>query len=227
MAMVTPIQIPIVLVRDPSIPEAVRDWTPRSRLGLSILRALPYLPNDLALELVDRIRSTAIIESELRAKVLRGWGLFQRGLIPRQEIVEEPLGVVCRKVVTTAGVGFIVDAFQNSAELENMRYHALGTGTNAEAVGDTALQTELTTEYTGNQRASGSITEAAANIFQTVGTNTLDSGTPAVTEHGILSQQATGGGTLLDRSQFAAINLNGGNGDGLQTDYRLTISSGG
>jgi hypothetical protein len=45
------------------------------------------------------------------------------------------------------------------------------------------------------------------------------------TEHGILSQAATGGGVLLDRSVFVAINL--GNGDGPQTTYRLTVTAGG
>lgn len=137
-------------------------------------------------------------------------------------------GLASLRVVTDAGVNFIVDAFQNTAELENMKFHALGTGTNAEAAGDTALQTELTTEYTGNVRATGSLTEgAAANIFRTVGTNTLDSGTPAVTEHGILTQAATGGGTLLDRSKFSAINLVGANGDGIQSTYDFTVNSGG
>jgi hypothetical protein len=109
-----------------------------------------------------------------------------------------------------------------------MKFHGIGTGTTAEAIGDTALVTELTTEYNPNStRATGSQTEAAANIYQTVGTNTLDSGTPAVTEHGIFTQAATGGGTLLDRSVFAAINLVGANGDGLQTDYRFTVTAGG
>lgn len=137
-------------------------------------------------------------------------------------------GIASLRVVTTVGVGYIVDAFQNSVEMENQKFHALGTGTNAEASGDTALQTELTTEYTGNVRATGTTTEgASANIYRTVGTNTLDSGTPAVTEHGILSQAATGGGVLLDRSVFSAINLVGANGDGLQTTYDLTFSAGG
>jgi hypothetical protein len=137
-------------------------------------------------------------------------------------------GLVSLRVVTDTGVAFIVDAFQNSTELENMKYHGLGTGTGNEAAGDTALGTELTTEYTGNVRATGSLTEgASANIFRTVGTNTLDSGTPAITEHGILSQAATGGGVLLDRSKFSAINLVGANGDSLQSTYDLTLSSGG
>lgn len=138
-------------------------------------------------------------------------------------------GLASLRLVTTAGVNFIVDAFQNSVELEILKYHGIGTGTTAEAAGDTALVTELTTEYNpDNTRATGSLTEgASANIFRTVGTNTLDSGTPAVTEHGILSQAATGGGTLLDRSVFSAINLVGANGDGLQTTYDYTLSSGG
>lgn len=142
---------------------------------------------------------------------------------------EIDLGLVSVRVVTTAGVNFLVDAFQGSVEPELFRYHGIGTGTTAAAVGDTGLQTELTTEYNPNStRATGTLTEgASANIFRTVGTNTLDSGTPAVTEHGILTQAATGGGTLLDRHVFSAINLDGTQGDGLQTTYDLTISAGG
>jgi hypothetical protein len=48
-----------------------------------------------------------------------------------------------------------------------------------------------------------------------------------VTEHGIFMQAATGGGTLWDRSVFAAINLTGANGDGLQSTYVLTCTAGG
>ena len=136
-------------------------------------------------------------------------------------------GLASLRVVTDAGVGFIVDAFQNTVELEIMKYHGIGTGVGAEAAGDTALGTELTTEYTGDVRATGTTTEGAtANIYRTVGTNTLDSGTPAVTEHGVLSQAATGGGVLLDRSVFAAINLDGTAGDGLQSTYDLTLTAG-
>lgn len=137
----------------------------------------------------------------------------------------EDYGLVSTRVVTTAGVGAIVDAFQNSVELETLKYHGLGTGTNAEASGDTALQTELTTQYsTDNTRATGTTTEgASANIYRTVGTVTVDA-SAAVTEHGIFSQAATGGGTLLDRSVFSAINL--ANGDSLQATYELTLTAG-
>lgn len=137
-----------------------------------------------------------------------------------------PLGLASLRVVTDAGVAFIVDAFQNSVELENMKYHGFGTGTNAEAVGDTALQTELTTEYaTNNTRPTGSTTEGAtANIYRSVGTLAPDASV-AITEHGIFSQAATGGGTLLDRTKFSVVNLV--SGDSLQVTYDLTFSSGG
>src|SRR5262249_35234537 len=135
-------------------------------------------------------------------------------------------GIASLRVVTDAGVAYIVDAFQNSVELENMKFHGFGTGTNAEAVGDTTLQTELTTQYaTDNTRPTGSLTEGAtSNIFRTVATLSPDSGgTIAITEHGIFSQAANSGGTLLDRSKFSAVNLVAGS-DSLQATYDFTIT---
>lgn len=137
-------------------------------------------------------------------------------------------GLVSTRVVTTAGVGYIVDAFQNLTELENLKFHGFGTGTNAEASGDTALQTELTTQYASdNVRPTGTTTEgASANIYRTVATLSPDSGgTIAITEHGIFSQAATGGGTLLDRSVFSAVNIVSGS-DSLQATYDLQLTAG-
>jgi len=139
------------------------------------------------------------------------------------------LGLASMRLVTTAGVGYLVDSLQNLTEPENLKFHGFGTGTTAEAVGDTALVTELTTQYASdNTRPTGSLTEgASANIFRTVATLSPDTGgTIAVTEHGIFSQAATGGGTLLDRSVFSAVNLVAGS-DSLQATYDLTISAGG
>ncbi len=73
------------------------------------------------------------------------------------------------------------------------------------------------TRPTGSQSAS-------LAVYTTAATFTPDSGgTLAVTEHGILSQAATGGGTLLDRNVFAAVNLVTPV-DSLTTTYTLTIS---
>lgn len=135
------------------------------------------------------------------------------------------LGLVSLRVVTNNGVGFIVDAFQNLTELENMKFHGLGTGSTAEDATDAALVTELTTQYTGNVRATGNLAEgASANIFHTEATNTLDE-TPgaALREHGVFS--ASSSGVLLDRSVYGALTLS--SGDGLLSKYELTHAAGG
>ena len=136
----------------------------------------------------------------------------------------EDCGILSRRVVTTAGVNYLVDAFQNLTEPESMKYHGLGTGSTAEAVGDTTLGSELTTQYNpDNTRATGSTTEgASANIYRTVGTNTVDA-SAAVVEHGVFS--ASSGGTLWDRSVFSVVNLVAG--DGFASTYDLTCSAGG
>ncbi len=127
-----------------------------------------------------------------------------------------PLGVLSRRVITDAGVGFMVDAFQNLVEMEAMNYHASGTGVGAEAVGNTALGTE-----TGS-RVAGTQTETAANILKTTAAITYGS-TLAITEHGIFSAASTG--VLLDRSVFAAINVV--SGDSITFAYSITFTSGG
>lgn len=138
-----------------------------------------------------------------------------------------PYGLASLRLVTTVGVGYIVDAFQNLVEAENMKFHGYGTGVGAESAADTALGTELTTQYVSDGvRPTGTTTEgASANIYRTVATLSPDTGgTIAVTEHGIFS--ATSAGVLLDRSVFAAVNLVAGS-DSLQTTYELTFPSGG
>jgi hypothetical protein len=127
-----------------------------------------------------------------------------------------------KNLIVNAGENFLVDAWQNSVELETMKFHGIGTGATAAAEGDTALQTELTTQYNpDNTRATGSLGEGAGtNVFRTVGTNTVDA-TVAITEWGLFTQAATGGGTIWSRTVFSAINLS--SGDSLQTTYDLTV----
>lgn len=143
------------------------------------------------------------------------------------------LGLASLRLVTTVGVKYICDDFNAGAnDVSNMKFHGIGTGTNAEAVGDTILQTEITTAYsTDNTRPTG--TQASATVstnatYTTVGTVTVDA-TVAATEHGIFSQAATGAAsaanTLLDRSVFTVVNL--ASGDSLQATYVFTCNSGG
>lgn len=223
---------------------------PRGDVALQILRARRPEPIET---LWHRIRTEGLplrgLDPEIRRYRTRNLGALARGLrsvllaralrlphfhgalsltVLRPGRAPLVLGLVGLRVVTTAGVNFLVDALQGLVEPEVLKYHGIGTGSTAEAVGDTALVTELTTEYNPDStRATGSLTEGGgANVYRTVGTNTLD-GTPgaALREHGIFSQAATGGGTLLDRTVYGAITLN--SGDGLQSTYDLSVSSGG
>ena len=143
------------------------------------------------------------------------------------------LGLASMRVVTANGVKAITDALAGTGTpLTNENFHGFGTGVGAEAATDTALGTEETTQYaTDNTRPTGtgrvSATSGNNATYTTVGTYSPDSGaTRAITEHGVFSQAATGGGTLLDRSVFAAVNLVAG-ADSLQATYVMTVNSGG
>lgn len=138
-------------------------------------------------------------------------------------------GLVSMRVVTTVGVNYIANCFAGTAsyEPENMKYHGIGTGTTAEATGDTNLVTPLTTNLNpNNTRATGTTTiGGSSNVYRTVGTNTVDPASSInVTEHGIFDQASTTSGTLLDRSVFSAIAMS--SGDSLQTTYELTFTAG-
>jgi hypothetical protein len=126
------------------------------------------------------------------------------------------LGVVSQRVVTTAGVGFLVDCMQNLAEAEAINFHQSGTGTAAEAVGDAALGTAV------GSRVAGTQSEPSANVYRTVATLSYTA-TSAITEHGVFT--ASTGGVLWDRSVFSAINVV--NGDSIQFTYNLTVNAGG
>lgn len=198
-------QLGIVHRRAPRAPLA---W----RAHHFVTRLLPDWPR-LALATVARCCGVPVMISRLSGVLIRANG----------ERVN--YGLLSTRVVTTAGVWFLVDAWQNSVELEIMKYHGVGTGTNAEGAGDTALQTESTTALNPDStRATGSLAEGATgNIFRSIGTVTFDA-SAAITEHGIFSQAATGGGTLWDRSVFSAINVV--SGDSIQFTYDVTFSAG-
>jgi hypothetical protein len=136
-------------------------------------------------------------------------------------------GLLSTRLVTDNGVGLHrrrVPEPRRTREHEVPRVRDWHDG---EAQADSALVTELTTQYaTDSTRPTGTTTEgASANIYRTVATLSPDSGgTIAITEHGVFS--ASSAGVLLDRSKFAAINLVAGS-DSLQTTYELTVSAGG
>jgi hypothetical protein len=189
-------------------PKAPLAWRVRNLIA----HRAPDYPR-LGVAYVARAMGVPVMRSVLKAKVRQADGAWI------------DYGILSTRVVTDAGVAFLVDAWQNSVELEIMKYHGVGTGTTAEAAGDTALVTESTTALDPDStRATGSLAEGAtANIFRSIGTVTFDN-TAAITEHGLFSQAATGGGTLWDRSVFSAINVV--SGDSIQFTYEVTFSAG-
>jgi hypothetical protein len=217
-------------------PEVVRAWEPvindRRRVDFALVRE-HSMPRRGVSDAINRWRAAneQNLERGLHRVALADmhgipthFGALYVAKIHACGDVEE-LGLASLRVVTDAGVAAIADSFGNTFENETLNFHGMGTGGTAEAASQTALVTELTTEYNPNStRATGTQT-TPTNVYQTIGTNTIDSGTPAITEHGIFSQAATGGGTMLDRSLFSAINL--ASGDGIQFTYQLTFTSGG
>lgn len=150
--------------------------------------------------------------------------------LPTPASAEDACRAVSRyrsNLIVNAGETALRDCFNNNSGTEcddvikTLKFHGMGTGTVDPAEGDTGCGTELTTQYNpDNTRATGSQTTNGTNVYRTVGTNTIDSGTPAVTEW-CLHATATGASVMWSRVEFAAINLVAN--DAIQFTYDLTI----
>lgn len=176
---------------------------------------LPFYLRSLPKVLVCRLLGAPVLYGSLYLTVVRADG------------TRVPLGLVGHRVVTTAGVTKIVDFLRANDTTTGaaFKFHGIGTGSTAEAIGDTALVTELTTEYNpDNTRPTGTQTNNGATVYRTVGTVTVDAAPgAAIREHGVFS--AATAGTLLDRTVFAAITL--ASGDSIAATYDCTIAAGG
>ena len=108
-------------------------------------------------------------------------------------------------VFTNAGAAIVTNRMiQAGTAPKNIGW---GTGTNAAAVGDTALQTEAAPTTAGGRTVGTESRTTITNTndnYQVVGTVTAG-GTLAITEAGLFD--ATSGGNMLIRSVFSAINV--------------------
>ena len=119
-------------------------------------------------------------------------------------------------LVVDDGMEYLVDAWQNSVELETAKYHDTGIGVTGEAAGDSGMETA-----TGFTRATGSLTEGDnAKEFKSVGTVSCTA-TKAVTEWGLFSAVTVG--ILIARKVFAAISVV--NGDSIEFTWECQLSS--
>ena len=170
-------------------------------VGKTLLTARLYKPKDKSLG-IDFLREHPVTtHPELYKEVRSG----------RRQVKN--------RCVTDAYVNLLVDELQaNQASHSDFKYHDSGTGTVAEAAGDTALGTAC-----GEARDTGTQVEGAtANVYKSVATHTYGASF-AITEHGLFNAATLG--TLMDRSVFAAINVVSGNQ--IEWTYELTVSSGG
>jgi hypothetical protein len=197
-------------VRRIACPQAPLSWRLKNTLRWNFLRG--WVAYHIA-PLLAKFFGFSVVTSRLMLKVHRATG----------EWID--YGAVGYRSVTTVGVTAMSTSFQTPASPGNFYYHAIGHTGTAENIADTTLATEETTAYNPDgTRATGThVAGGSANIYRSVGTNTVD-GAVACVEHGIFTQ-ATVGGSLLDRTVFTVVNL--ANGDGLQSTYEITFTAGG
>lgn len=242
---------PEIMVRDRWIPDHVAEllhgYNPKTDFGRLVKECGAALPFAMGAELLERVASIVVIETEIRCRIYRdersdfwaggkllpiadtialmnrGW-LPWRGYIPALTI--EDYGIVSRRLVTDTGVASFVDALQGTFTISNYKFHGFGTSSTAEAQTQSALVAELTTQYaTDNVRPTGTQAETAATVYQTVGTLSPDV-TVTIEEHAPFNQASNAGGVMLDRSLTGTKALTASL-DSLQVDYRMTIAAGG
>ena len=114
-------------------------------------------------------------------------------------------------LVVTTGKTFIAARMVGTPTA--MSHMAIGSGTTDPAVGDTALQTEL-------GRVSLTSSASAGAVVTYIASFGAGTGTGAVTEAGILN--ASSGGTLLCRTEFAVVNK--GADDSMSVTWTITVS---
>ena len=124
-------------------------------------------------------------------------------------------GTVVQEVdnlVVTAGKSFVASRMKD-ATATAMTHLAIGTGTTAAAVGNTALVTEAT-------RQALTSTTVSTNEVAYVASFAAGTGTGAITEAGLLN--AASGGTLLCRTVFSVVNK--GADDSMTITWTITVS---
>tara|TARA_R100001086_G_scaffold232044_2_gene153023 strand:- start:1042 stop:1479 length:438 start_codon:yes stop_codon:yes gene_type:complete len=119
-------------------------------------------------------------------------------------------------IVTTAGKGFVASSMvKTSNSPAAMTHMEVGTGTTNPAAGDTALESAVSGSRTA--LTSSNVTGAAIAYLCTFAAGT---GTGALTEAGIFN--ASSGGTMLCRTEFAVINK--GASDSMTVTWTVTVS---
>lgn len=123
-------------------------------------------------------------------------------------------------LVVNAGLAGMASRLNGAGAENAFTYIAIGTGTGAEALTDTALGTEITTNGGARAAATASrvTTDVANDTAQLVLTYNF-TGSFAVTESGVFNDASAG--TMLARKVFSAINV--ASGDSLQITWKFDL----
>lgn len=133
-------------------------------------------------------------------------------LVLRDETGKVKQTIEIKNLVVTTGLAFIASRMKDTTDTA-MSHMAVGTGTTAAALGDTALETEA-------GRVALTSTTVSSNEIVYAATFGAGTGTGALTEAGILN--ASSSGTLLCRTVFSVINK--GASDTLNITWTITVS---
>ena len=123
-------------------------------------------------------------------------------------------------LVTDTGRAGVASRINGSGAEAAFTYIAVGTGTTAANVTDTALETELAAD--GLSRAAASVSRVTTDVTDDSARMTVTfsvTGTQAVTESGVLN--AASSGVLLARQVFTAVNVV--NGDSLAVTWTIDV----
>jgi hypothetical protein len=129
---------------------------------------------------------------------------------PEFELKDVRLGY---NLVVNAGKDAVIDRLQAAAVAVH-DYVAIGTGTNAAAAGDTALQTEIGT------RIQGTLSQPVSTQDRVISTFPAGNGTGAITEEGRFNALTVG--NLFARQVFSAVNKAAG--DSLQVTHDINVT---
>ena len=197
------------------------------RFLLSVLCSLLLLPGlvgaaDERLSTTEQL-GTTVIPHKIP-------GTIRLGGVLRFDVIRDGAIVASygpyHNTIVNEGETLLRDCFNANAgtactQIALLKFHGLGTSSAAIAETDGGCTTELTTQYTGDVRATGSQTTNGTNVYRTIGTNTIDSGGPVSIEEFCLMDTASGAGNMWTRILTGTITLQ--TNDGLQTTYDLTI----
>ena len=113
-------------------------------------------------------------------------------------------------VFSTGGKGWVVDRLEVGAAggtagtIGDQKFIGWGTGAGTAAVGDTTLFTEDSGGSPTYARATGTVSQPAADTYQVVGTLTAN-GSKTITNAGLFS--AVTGGTMMIKGDHAGVPL--------------------